>query len=71
MIKKKKGTRCPVDFEFPLDQSITIKKIEKIDLAREPKKMWNMRVTVIPFIICGPNASDKIGGIGNKRIKTI
>ena len=42
-------------FAIPADCSVKIKENEKgykyLDLARELKKWWNMKVTVIPIII--------------------
>ena len=53
--KKKKKTRKIVDFVVPDDHSVKSKESEKKDkylnLARELKKLWNMKVTFIPIII--------------------
>ena len=44
-----------VDFLVPVDHSEKIKENEKrnkhLDLARELKKLWNMKVTVVPIVI--------------------
>ena len=44
-----------VDFTVLADHRIKLKENEKIDkyldLARELKKLWNMKVTVIPIVI--------------------
>ena len=44
-----------VDFAVSADHWIELKKCEKkdkyIDLARELKKLWNMKVTIIPIVI--------------------
>ena len=44
-----------VDFAVPADHRITLKECEKkdkyLDLARELKKLWNMKVTIIPIVI--------------------
>ena len=44
-----------IDFAIPYDSRVNSKEIEKIekyqDLAREIKKLWGMRVTVIPIVI--------------------
>ena len=44
-----------VDFAVPADHIIKLKECEKrdnyIDLARELKKLWNMKVTIIPIVI--------------------
>ena len=44
-----------VDFVVPADHRIKLKECEKkdkyIDLARELKKLWNMKVTIVPIVI--------------------
>ena len=44
-----------VDFAVPADHRIILKECEKrdkyLDLARELKKLWNMKVTSIPIMI--------------------
>ena len=44
-----------MDFAVPADHRIKLKESEKkdkyIDLARELKKIWNMKVTIIPIVI--------------------
>ena len=44
-----------VDFAFPVDHRINLKEYEKkdkyLDLARELKKLWNMKVTIVPIVI--------------------
>ena len=44
-----------IDFAIPHDSRVNSKEVEKIekyqDLAREIKKLWGMRVTVIPTAI--------------------
>ena len=53
--KKKKRTCKIVDFIVPADHRVKLKESEKkdkyIDLARELKKLWNMKVTIIPIVI--------------------
>ncbi len=54
--KKKKNRICKiVEFAFMADHRIKLKEYEKkdkyLDLARELKKLWNMKVTIIPIII--------------------
>ena len=54
--KKKKKKICKiVNFTVPADYRIKLKECEKrekyLDLARELKKLWNMKVTIIPFVI--------------------
>ena len=40
---------------IPADHRIRLKECEKkdkyLDLARELKKLWNMRVTIVPIVI--------------------
>ena len=55
--KKKKKRICKiVDFAVPTDHIINLKESEKkdkyLDLARELKKLWNMKVTIVPVMIC-------------------
>ena len=44
-----------VDFAVPADHRIKLKECEKrdkyLDLARELKKLWNMKVTVMPIVV--------------------
>ena len=44
-----------MDFADPADQRIKLKETEKkdkcFDLARELKKLWNMKATIIPIMI--------------------
>ena len=51
LIKKKKRTRHLVDFAIPVEHRVKIKESETIkkylDLARELKKLWNMKMTLI------------------------
>ena len=53
--KKKKKTCKIVVFAVPADHRIKLKEFEKrdkyLDLARELKKLWNMKVTIIPIVI--------------------
>ena len=53
---KKKRTRWIVNFGVPADHRVKLKKSEKkdkyLDLARELKKLWNMKVMVILIAIC-------------------
>ena len=57
IMKKKKKKICKiVDFAVPADHRIKLKEWEKrdkyLDLARElKKKLWNMKVTIIPIVI--------------------
>ena len=54
--KKKKKKKCKiVDFAVPADHRINLKENEKkdkyLDLTRELKKLWNMKVTIVPIVI--------------------
>ena len=53
---EKKRNCIIVDFAVPADHRIKLKKCEKkdiyLDLARELKKLWNMKVTIVPIVIC-------------------
>ena len=54
--KKKKKRICKIlDFAVPADHRIKLKECEKKDkylvLARELKNLWNMKVTIVPFVI--------------------
>ena len=55
IINKKKRTCKIVDFAVPADHRMKLKECEKkdkyLDLARELKKLWNMKVTIIPVVI--------------------
>ena len=55
-INQQKKNICKiVDFAVPTDQRIKLKVIKKkdkyFDLARELKKLWNMKVTIVPIVI--------------------
>ena len=55
VINKKITTCHHVDFAVPLDHRVKVKENEKtdkyLDLAREQKKLWIMRVMVIPIVV--------------------
>ena len=55
IIKKKKKICKSIDFAVPADHRINLKESEKKDkyhdLARELKKLWNMKVTILPIVI--------------------
>ena len=54
-INKKKRTCKIVDLASPFDHRVKLKENEKkdkyLDLARELKNLWNMKVTIIPVVI--------------------
>ena len=54
--KKKKKKICKiVDFAVQADHRINLMKSENkdkyLDLARDLKKLWNMKVTIVPIVI--------------------
>ena len=55
IINKKKRICKIVDFAVLPDHRIKLKEREKkekyLDLARELKKLWNMKVTIVPTVI--------------------
>ena len=56
IIKKETKKICKiVDFAVLADHRIKLKECEKrdkyLDLARELKKLWNMKMTIIPIVI--------------------
>ena len=55
IINNKKKICKIVDFAVPADPRIKLKECKKrdkyLDLARELKKLWNMKVTIIPIVI--------------------
>ena len=52
-----------IDFAIPYDTRVDDTEVEKIekylDMARELKKVWNMRVTLIPLVIGALGTTDK------------
>ena len=56
----------------PPDHGIKLKESEKkdkyLDLVRELKKLWNMKVTIVQIVIDAFGTVTKgTGGLGNKR----
>ena len=55
IINKRKRICKTVDFAVPADHRINLKESEKkdkyFDLARELKKLWNMKVMIEPIVI--------------------
>ena len=55
IINTKKRICKIVDFAVPANHRINLKESEKkdkyLDLARELKKLWNMKVTIVPIVI--------------------
>ena len=65
--QQKKRTLKIVDFAVPSDHRVKLKESDKyLDLARELKKLWNMKVSVIPIVISALDT--RTGGLGNKRM---
>ena len=54
IIKRKRICKS-VDIVVPRDHRINLKESKKkdkyLDLARELKKVWNMKVTIVPIVI--------------------
>ena len=52
--KKERESAKIVDFALPADHIINLKECEKkakyLDLVRELKKLWNMKVTIVPIV---------------------
>ena len=55
IINRKKKICKIVDFGVPVDHRIILKESEKkdkyLDFARELKKLWNMKVAIVPIVI--------------------
>ena len=56
IIINKKKENCKIfHFAVPADHRIKLKECEKkdkyLDLVRELKKLWNMKVTIVPIVI--------------------
>ena len=53
--QQKRRTCWRVDFAVPADHKVKLKESKKrhkyLDLARELKKQWNMKIMVIPIVI--------------------
>ena len=75
IINKKERTCKIVDFLVLADHRIKLKEREKkdknLDLTRELKKLWNMKVTILPIDWCFSYSHQMIikgtGGLGNKK----
>ena len=79
IINKEKWIGHRVDFVVRADHKVKMKENEKIeiflDLARKLKKMWNMKVTVMPLGALGTVLKGIVNRLGKpeirKTIKTI
>ena len=74
--EKRKKTCRIVDFAVPADHCVNLKESEKkdkyLDLFRQLKKLWNIKVTIIPIVIGALGTVTKTGGLGNtRRVETI
>ena len=74
IINKKKRSCRIVDFTVPTDHRIKLKENKKIStstLLKNWKKLWNVKVTVIPIVIGAlgtiPRVSKETRGVENKR----
>ena len=76
IINKKKRISKIADFAVPADHRIKLKECEKrdkyLDLARELKKLWNMKVTIIPIVIgaFGMVIKGLLKGLGDLEVAT-
>ena len=74
MKEKEKRTSRTVDFAVPADHRVKLKESEKRDkyrdFARELKKMWNMKVTIIPIVTgaLGRVIKGLVQGLGDLEI---
>ena len=81
IINKRKRICKIVDFAVLADHRINLKESEKkdkyLDLARELKKLWNMKVTIVPIVIgaLGTITKGLLKGLENlgvsRRVETI
>ena len=69
--KKKKRTYWKVNFAIPADHRVKLKEGEKrdeyVNLDRELKKLWNMKLIVMPLVLDTLGAISKglVKGLGN------
>ena len=81
IINEKKRICKIVNFAIPADHRINLTKSEKkykyLDLARELKKLWNKKVTIVPIVIgaLGTITKGLLKGLedleGGGRVETI
>ena len=73
--KKKERNYWIVEFAVLVDHKIKLKKNGKrekyLDLTRELKKLWNMKVTVIPIVIgaLGTVIKELVPGLENLEVR--
>ncbi len=74
IINKRKRICKIVDFAVSVDHRINLNESEKKDkylhLARELKKLWNMKVTIVPIVIGALGTVTKGLLKGRKTIQT-
>ena len=64
-----------MDFAVTADHRVKLKESEKrdkyLDLARELKKLWKIKVKMIPIVIGAPSTGTKelVQGLGDLEIK--
>ena len=64
-----------VDFPVPADPRVKLKESEKkqkyLDFARKLKKLWNIKMTVIPIVICvlGTVTKGLVQGLADSEIR--
>ena len=64
-----------MDFSVPVDHRVKLKESEKkdkyLDLARWLKKLWDMKVTIIPIVIgaLGTVTKELIKGLEDLEIR--
>ena len=74
IINKRKKICKIVDFAIPADHRINLKESEKkdkyLDLARELKKLWNMKVTIVLIVIgaLGTVTKGLLKGLGDLEV---
>ena len=74
IINKKKRICKIVDFAVPADHGINLKESEKkdkyLDLARELKKLWNIKVTIVLIVIgaLGTITKGLLKGLGDLEV---
>ena len=73
IINKKKRTFWIMDFVFLADHRIKLKESEKkvkyLDLAWELKKLWNMKVTIIPIVTGALDTKGLVMGLEDSKIR--
>ena len=76
IINKQKKTCRIVDFVVPADHRVKLKESKKkdnnLDVARELKKLWNIKVTVVSIVIdaLGTITKGLVQGLEDLEIRT-